>query len=56
MELLSFDVNTIEVEDIQDEKIKEAIQEIKFVYTNLKQKGVNIQFDPYIVRGLDYYS
>lgn len=56
LESLSFDINKIQLEDIKHEKIKSAIGEIKFVYDNLKQKWVNVQFDPYIVRGLDYYS
>jgi histidyl-tRNA synthetase len=33
-----------------------AIQELKQVYEYLQRRGVNVHFDPYIVRGLDYYN
>lgn len=56
MDLLSFDINTVILEDIKDEKINKAVSEIKFVYDSLKQRWVNVIFDPYIVRWLDYYS
>lgn len=56
MDFLSFDINQIDLENITNGKIKEAMGEIKFVYETLKGKWVNIKFDPYVVRWLDYYS
>ncbi len=33
-----------------------GVQEIKQVYFSLKNNGVNVAFDPYITRWLDYYT
>ncbi|MDR3169225.1 MAG: histidine--tRNA ligase [Candidatus Peribacteria bacterium] len=38
------------------ENISKAVQELKEVYEYLQRRGVNVKFDPYIVRGLDYYN
>jgi histidyl-tRNA synthetase len=38
------------------ETISKAIQELKKVYESLQSRGVNVKFDPYIVRGLEYYN
>ncbi len=56
IDLLSFDIDTIDIMTIEDEKIRKAVDEIKYVYDSLKQRGVNIKFDPYVIRWLDYYS
>lgn len=42
--------------NIENEEISKAIQEIKFVHDELKDSWVNIIFDPFIARWLDYYS
>lgn len=39
-----------------DEYMWTWIQELKQVYTKLSQKWVNVIFDPYITRWLDYYT
>lgn len=56
LEILSCGVDGVYGEGIDDEKIKEVFAEIKFVHDTLKEKGVNVIFDPYVVRWLDYYS
>ncbi len=50
-------INTkIDELDISNPFLSEWINELKEVYTSLKEKWVNILFDPYITRWLDYYT
>jgi histidyl-tRNA synthetase len=51
-----FDTTILENNNEYPENISKAIQELKEVYEYLQRRGVNVQFDPYIVRGLDYYN
>jgi histidyl-tRNA synthetase len=39
-----------------DKKISDSITEIKKVFNLLKNNWVNVKFDPYITRWLDYYT
>lgn len=50
-------INT-KIEDLDETNIflNEWINELKTVYKSLKEKWVNILFDPYITRWLDYYT
>lgn len=55
------EINTLlntKIEDLDDTNawISQGINELKQVYNSLKQKWVNVVFDPYITRGLDYYT
>lgn len=47
---------SIENLDENDADFGEWVREIKEVYFSLKDAGVNVVFDPYITRGLDYYT
>lgn len=38
------------LESLQDDGIRQTLYEIKFVLDGLKQAGVNVVFDPFIVR------
>lgn len=50
-------INTkIEDLDSSNKFTSQWINELKVVYKSLKEKWVNILFDPYITRGLDYYT
>ncbi len=40
----------------EDEKLKKTFQEIKETYDSLKNKWVNVKFDPFITRWLEYYT
>ncbi len=56
-ELISlFDFKLNDELNIENEEISKAIEEIKFVHDELKDSWVNIIFDPFIARWLDYYS
>ncbi len=46
------------IENLNNENnwLSDWINELKQVYNNLKQKWVNVKFDPYITRWLDYYT
>lgn len=46
----------IESLPIDDDILSPGIDELKQVYFSLKNKWVNVLFDPYITRGLDYYT
>jgi len=50
-------INTkIEDLDANNPFLQVGIAELKAVYTSLKEKWVNVLFDPYITRWLDYYT
>ncbi len=51
--LLQTDIDNLELED---EKLNELFNEIKEVFGALKSKWVNVKFDPYITRWLNYYT
>lgn len=46
----------IESLDENDANYGEGVRELKEVYFALVNNGVNVVFDPYITRGLDYYT
>lgn len=47
-------INNIEI--IQDSDLKSFLYQMSYVVQNLKKNWVNVVFDPFIVRGLEYYS
>nr|MDD3719862.1 histidine--tRNA ligase [Candidatus Gracilibacteria bacterium] len=50
-------INTsIDELDESNKFIGEGVKELKQVYNSLRDRGVNVMFDPYITRGLDYYT
>lgn len=56
-EELNILLNTkIEELNENDDFLKEWITELKQVYNSLKTKNINVIFDPYITRWLDYYT
>ncbi len=51
------DISTILKTQIMDlDDTQSGVIELKQVYNSLKNKWVNVVFDPYITRGLDYYT
>jgi len=52
-QILESDISDLE---FNDEKMSDAIEEIKFVFNSLRNNWVNAIFDPYITRWLDYYT
>jgi histidyl-tRNA synthetase len=53
-ELLSQKIDDPYVWD--NEALATSIEELKTVYSRLQSNGVNVNYNPYIVRGLDYYN
>jgi len=47
-------INNIEI--IQDPDLKSFLYQMSYVVQNLQKNWVNVVFDPFIVRGLEYYS
>lgn len=42
--------------EIDDENISSSLEELKQVYNSLRNSWVNVIYDPYITRWLDYYT
>lgn len=55
-EFLSLLNSDIEAWQFNDENIKKSFNELQEVYKKLKKSWVNVIFDPYITRWLDYYT
>ena len=55
LEILKKDLNEI-IEFLKDSKYIEQIIELQTIYNTLKNRWVNVVFDPYITRWLDYYT
>ena len=55
LEILKKDLNEI-IELLKDSKYIEQITELQSIYNTLKNRWVNVVFDPYITRWLDYYT
>jgi len=53
IEIFESDISTL---SFDDEFLSVSINEIKSVYSSLVQNWVNVIFDPYITRWLDYYT
>ncbi|PIE84919.1 histidine--tRNA ligase [Candidatus Gracilibacteria bacterium] len=53
-----FEILKTDISDLQfgDKNLQENFEEVKKTYDSLKSKGVNVVFDPFITRGLDYYT
>lgn len=51
--ILGWNVNDL---SFDDEKLNNAFSELKETYLKLEKKWVNVVFDPYITRWLDYYT
>lgn len=50
------DFGDLNIDENEPQHIQEAKNEIKTVYELLQKKWINVNVDPYIVRGLDYYT
>ncbi len=55
LEILKKDLNEI-IETLKDSKYIDKITELQTIYNTLKSRWVNVLFDPYITRWLDYYT
>lgn len=44
------------IEIVQDPDLKSFLYQMSYVVKNLQKNWVNVVFDPFIVRGLEYYS
>jgi len=55
LKILKKDLNEI-IEILKDSKYIEQIIELQTIYNTLKNRWVNVVFDPYITRWLDYYT
>jgi len=55
LEILKKDLNQI-LEILNDSKYTKEITELQTIYNTLKNRWVNVVFDPYITRWLDYYT
>jgi len=55
LEILKKDLNKI-IETLKDSKYIDKINELQTIYNTLKSRWVNVVFDPYITRWLDYYT
>jgi len=53
LKILNTDITDL---NLDDERIVESIEEVKKVFNSLKNSWINIKFDPYITRWLDYYT
>ncbi len=53
-----FEILKTDISDLQfgDKNLQENFEEVKKTYDSLKSKWVNVVFDPFITRWLDYYT
>jgi len=55
LNILKKDLNEI-IEILKESKYIKQIKELETIYNTLKNRWVNVVFDPYITRWLDYYT
>jgi len=55
LDILKKDLNEI-IETLKDSQYIKQIVELQTIYNTLKNRWINVVFDPYITRWLDYYT
>ncbi|MDD3646739.1 MAG: histidine--tRNA ligase [Candidatus Gracilibacteria bacterium] len=57
-DIINFLQKDLSIENFKglNEEISSGVSDLVQIYNTLKNRGINVIFDPYITRGLDYYT